>query len=54
MQIMISDLTDDNAKNKPLANAAVVKIVYKDGKYTVPEISTMKYVEAGKQALDKK
>ena len=54
MQIMISDLTDDNAKNKPLANAAVVKIVYKDGKYTVPEIGTMKYVEAGKQALDKK
>jgi probable phosphoglycerate mutase len=53
MQIMISDLTDDNAKNKPLANAAVVKIVYKDGKYTVPEIGTMKYVEAGKQALDK-
>jgi hypothetical protein len=47
-QIMISDLTDDNAKNKPLANAAVVKIVYKDGKYTVPEIGTMKYVEAGK------
>ena len=54
MQIMISDLTDDNAKNKPLANAAVVKIVYKDGKYTVPEIGTMKYVDAGKQALDKK
>lgn len=54
MQIMIADLTDDTAKNKPLANAAVVKIVYKDGKYTVPEIGTMKYVEAGKLALEKK
>lgn len=51
MQIMISDLTEDPAKNKPLANAAVVKIVYKDGHYTVPEIGTMKYVEAGKKAL---
>lgn len=53
MQIMISDLTDDVAKNKPLPNAAVVKIVYKDGKYDVTEIGTMKYVTAGKQALDK-
>lgn len=52
MQIMISDLTDDTAKNKPLANAAVVKIVYKNGIYSVPEIGTMKYVEAGKQALN--
>ena len=40
--------------NKSGRNAAVVKIVYKDGKYTVPEIGTMKYVEAGKQSLDKK
>ena len=46
------DLTDDTAKNKPLANAAVVKIVYKNGIYSVPEIGTMKYVEAGKQALN--
>lgn len=52
MQIMISDLTDDPAKNKPLSNAAVVKIVYKDGRYTVPEIGTLKYVEAGKKALN--
>lgn len=52
MQIMISDLTDDAAKNKPLANAAVVKIVYKDGKYSVAEIGTMKYIAAGKQALN--
>ena len=53
MQIMISDLTDDAAKNKPLANAAVVKIVYKDGTYSVAEIGTMKYIAAGKQALNK-
>ena len=52
MQIMISDLTADTAKDKPLANAAVVKIVYKNGTYSVPEIGTMKYVEAGKQALN--
>lgn len=50
---MISDLTEDPAKNKPLSNAAVVKVVYQNGKYTVPEIGSMKYVEVGKQALDK-
>jgi probable phosphoglycerate mutase len=49
---MISDLTDDAAKNKPLANAAVVKIVYKNGTYSVAEIGTMKYIAAGKQALN--
>lgn len=54
MQIMISDLTDNLAKNLPLTNAAVVKITYKDGKYSVPEIGTMKYVEAGKKALSNK
>lgn len=54
MQIMISDLTEDSEKNKPLTNAAVVKVVYKDGKYSVPEIGTMKYVEAGKDAIKEK
>ena len=54
MQIMISDLTDDKAKNKPLSNAAVVKIVYKNGRYTVPEIGTMKYVESGKKSITDK
>lgn len=54
MQIMISDLTNDIAKNKPLSNAAIVKIIYKDGQYTVTEIGTLKYVELGKQSLDKK
>ena len=51
MQIMISDLTDNTKKNLPLSNAAVVKITWRDGKYSVPEIGTMKYVEAGKQVL---
>ncbi|MGG8292869.1 histidine phosphatase family protein [Klebsiella sp. 141130] len=54
IQIMISDLTDDPAKNLPLSNAAVVKITYHDGKYSVPEIGTMKYVEAGKVSLNHK
>lgn len=52
MQIMISDLSDSADKNKPLANAAVVKIIYKDGHYRVPEIGTLQYVEAGKQHLN--
>lgn len=52
MQIMISDLSDSADKNKPLANAAVVKIIYKDGHYRVPEIGTLQYVEAGKQRLN--
>lgn len=51
IQIMISDLTDDPQKNKPLANAAVVKIVYQHGHYTVAETGTLKYVEAGKKSL---
>lgn len=53
MQIMISDLTANAQKNKPLPNAAVVKIVYHHGKYSVPEIGSMQYVNAGKLALDK-
>lgn len=51
MQIMISDLTDSPDKNKPLANAAVVKIIYKDGHYSVPEIGSLQYVETGKLRL---
>ncbi|VTR60633.1 Alpha-ribazole phosphatase [Serratia fonticola] len=38
MQMMISDMTDNPNKNKPLTNAAVVKMTYKDGKYTVTDI----------------
>lgn len=51
MQIMISDLTTSPERNKPLANAAVVKITYKNGQYSVPEIGTLKYIEAGKKNL---
>lgn len=51
MQIMISDLTDNPAKQKPLPNAAVVKITYKNGQITVDEIGTMEYVNKGRTAL---
>lgn len=51
LQIMISDLTDNPQKNKPLANSAVVKLIYHQGKIDVTEIGTMKYVEAGKKSL---
>lgn len=51
MQVMISDLTDDIAKNKPLSNATVIKITYKNGQYHVDEIGNLEYVNKGKQAL---
>lgn len=51
MQIMISDLTDNQDKHKPLSNAAVVKITYKNGQFTVDEIGNMDYVNKGKAAL---
>jgi broad specificity phosphatase PhoE len=51
IQVMISDMTDNPAKNKGLSNAAVVKITYKNGKFTVDEIGSMKYVEEGKKIL---
>lgn len=53
MQAMISDLTDDPIKNKPLSNATVVKIVYQNGKYSVVEIGNMEYVDLGKLSLNK-
>ncbi|MCX8650438.1 histidine phosphatase family protein [Gilliamella sp. B2776] len=53
MQVMISDLTDDPIKNKPLSNASVVKIVYQNGKYRVVEIGNMDYVNLGKSSLNK-
>lgn len=52
MQIMISDLTNDSDKNKPIANGAVIKIISRDGKYQVSEIGTMRYIEAGRKMLD--
>jgi probable phosphoglycerate mutase len=53
MQMMISDMTDNPNKNKPLTNAAVVKMTYKDGKYTVTDIGDMTYVAKGKALLNK-
>lgn len=53
IQIMISDMTTDPARNKPLVNAAVVKIVYKNGQYQVEEIGTDKYIKLGMQRLGK-
>lgn len=51
IQVMISDMTDNPAKNKGLSNAAVVKIIYENGKFTVEEIGSMEYVEKGKKLL---
>lgn len=51
IQIMISVLTDNPAKNKPLPNLAVIKMVYQNGKTEVAEIGEMKYIAAGKKAL---
>jgi probable phosphoglycerate mutase len=48
---MIADLTDDGRKNQPLANAAVVKLVYQKGALEVTEIGNMQYVNAGKKRL---
>jgi len=53
MQMMISDMTDNPNKNKPLANAAVVKITYKNGKYTVTDVGDMSYVAKGKALINK-
>ena len=52
IQVMISDMTDNPQKNKGLSNAAVVKIIYNNGKFTVDEIGSMKYVEKGKKQLE--
>lgn len=54
MLMMLSDMTDSPNKNKPLQNAAVVKITYRDGKYTVVDIGDMSYVAKGKEIINKK
>lgn len=51
IQIMISDLTTDPDRNKPLVNAAVVKIVYHNGKYNIEEIGSDKYIKLGMSRL---
>lgn len=52
MQMMISDMTNNPDKNKPLPNAAVVKITYENGRYTVTDIGDMSYVAKGKEVLN--
>lgn len=51
IQALISDLTDDINKNKPLANATIVKLVYKNGVLVVEEIGNTSYIEKGKKKL---
>lgn len=53
MLMMISDMTDDPKKDKPLENAAVVKISYKNGKYTVKDVGDFSYVTKGKAIINK-
>ncbi|MDF7666479.1 histidine phosphatase family protein [Orbaceae bacterium ESL0727] len=51
LQAIMSKLTDDPRRNQPPVNAAVSKIVYKDGKYTVEEVATDKYIKLGTSRL---
>lgn len=53
IQIMIDDLTNDINKNKPLGNATVVKITYKNGQYHIDEIGSKTYVDRGELAVKK-
>lgn len=53
IQIMIAELTDNPQKNRPLPNASVVKIIYRDGGYIVEEVGEMKYVESGRRSINK-
>jgi probable phosphoglycerate mutase len=49
INIMLSDLDPDFAyTGTPLANAAVCKVVYKDGKFTIESFNDTSYIEAGK------
>lgn len=52
IQAMIFDLTDNPDKNKPLANATIVKITYKNGQYLVEEIGSNTYIEKGKKIIN--
>lgn len=51
--MMISDMTDDPKKDKPLENAVVVKISYKNVKYTVKDVGDFSYVTKGKAIINK-
>ncbi|UKJ23755.1 histidine phosphatase family protein (plasmid) [Enterobacter mori] len=51
--IMISDMTDNPLKNRGMSNAAVVKIEYRDGNYTVRDIGDMRFVNEGQKIISK-
>jgi probable phosphoglycerate mutase len=49
INIMLSDLDPDfNYTGTPLANAAVCKVVYQDGKFKIESFNDTGYIEAGK------
>jgi probable phosphoglycerate mutase len=49
INIMLSDLDSAfNYTGTPLANAAVCKVVYQDGKFTIESFNDTGYIEAGK------
>lgn len=46
---MLLGLGGDKLFKKPLENAAVCKVIYQDGKFTVESMADMNYVEKGKK-----
>jgi broad specificity phosphatase PhoE len=55
INIMLSDLDPDfNYTGTPLANAAVCKVVYQDGKFTIESFNDTSYIDAGKELRGKK
>ena len=48
---LVYELTGKPLNIKPLANAAVVKIIYRNGQYRVIDTGTSKYIDAGKKVL---
>lgn len=46
---MLLGLGGDKLFKKPLENAAVCKVIYQDGKFTVESMADMSYVEKGKK-----
>lgn len=50
---MLLGLGGDRLFTKPLENAAVCKVVYQDGKFTVESMADMSYVEKGKSIASK-
>ncbi|WP_221405120.1 histidine phosphatase family protein [Apibacter adventoris] len=56
ISVFLSDL-DSNGKNisgTHMGNAAVCKVIYKNGKFTIESFGDMSYVEKGKQISEKK